>query len=483
MSQALTAGTILKGKAYTYTIEKVLGQGSFGITYLASFPVPGSLGEITAKAAVKEFFAKEFDTRLPNGSISPRAKDGMAIRYARAFQRESENLSKMKHPGIIKVLEAFEANGTYYYSMDYLAGGSLDEKVTGWGMSEEEALPMISKIADALSYMHSRKMIHLDLKPKNIMLNDDGAPVIIDFGLSKLFDDKGKQEYGSSIGLGTPGYAPIEQAAHTAGKSFQPTLDIYALGATYFKMLTGSTPPSSHDIFEDGFPEKELQEKQLSEETIDVIRKTMSPSRKDRPQNVEEFLNLLKDEEGTLTKGGGKGRGSGPVPDSGSSVPKPKSWLWWLLGGLAAVAIAVACYFAFRPDPDAGWVDLGLPSGTLWKDGNEVGFFRYDEALDLFGDTLPTEDQILELKNSCLWTWTGSGYRVVGPSGKLIELPANGWRDSDGQLNGRGTTGRYWSSTPTDDDNAQYFFTDPKHYYMTDGDRSYGRSVRLVRVK
>ena len=73
MSQALTAGTILKGKAYTYTIEKVLGQGSFGITYLASFPVPGSLGEITAKAAVKEFFAKEFDTRLPNGFISPRA--------------------------------------------------------------------------------------------------------------------------------------------------------------------------------------------------------------------------------------------------------------------------------------------------------------------------------------------------------------------------------------------------------------------------
>ena len=95
-------------------------------------------------AAVKEFFAKDLDFRLPDGSVSARTEAGVAYRYARAFRRESENLYKMKHPGIVHVLEAFEANGTFYYAMEYLSGGSLDNKVKGVGMPEAEALPMIA---------------------------------------------------------------------------------------------------------------------------------------------------------------------------------------------------------------------------------------------------------------------------------------------------------------------------------------------------
>ena len=296
MNQTLPIGTVLQGKAYSYTIEKVLGQGSFGITYLASFAVPGPLGEITAVAAVKEFFAKDLDFRLPDGSVSARTEAGVAYRYARAFRRESENLSKMKHPGIVHVLEAFEANGTFYYAMEYLSGGSLDNKVKGVGMPEAEALPMIARIGEALSYMHSCKMIHLDLKPKNIMLKRDGSPVIIDFGLSKQFDDSGEPESSSTIGLGTPGYAPIEQAFQSSGNAFQPTLDIYALGATLYKMLTGATPPVSSSILEDGFPESELEAKQVSGQTMEAIREAMLPSRKDRPQSVSEFLDLLSSE-------------------------------------------------------------------------------------------------------------------------------------------------------------------------------------------
>ena len=295
--QALAPGTTLRSKKNVYTIEKVLGQGSFGITYCASTFMKGGLGQAKVRVALKEFFAEELDVRNGDGSVSPRAVNGIAHRYAKAFQRESENLSKMDHPGIVRVLEFFEANGTFYYSMEYLSGGSLDAKVRGVGMPEAEALPLIAKIGDALSYMHGQKMIHLDLKPGNVVLQDDGSPVIIDFGLSKQYDKKGNPESSTTIGGGTPGYAPIEQANPSSGKSFQPTLDVYALGATLFKMLTGQTPPDSSSVLADGFPESELNEKEVSSATIDAIREAMRPNWKDRLQTVSSFLKLLVDDE------------------------------------------------------------------------------------------------------------------------------------------------------------------------------------------
>ena len=111
-NKALPVGTVLRGAVYTYTVEKVLGQESFGITYLASTLIKGPLGELPMPVAVKEFFAKDLDSRGEGGTVSARTEDGVAYRYAKAFQRESQNLSKMKHPGIVKVLEAFQANGT-----------------------------------------------------------------------------------------------------------------------------------------------------------------------------------------------------------------------------------------------------------------------------------------------------------------------------------------------------------------------------------
>ena len=568
MNQALPIGTVLRGKAYTYTIEKVLGQGSFGITYLASFAVPGPLGEITAVAAVKEFFAKDLDFRLPDGSVSARTEAGVAYRYARAFRRESENLSKMKHPGIVHVLEAFEANGTFYYAMEYLSGGSLDNKVKGVGMPEAEALPMIARIGEALSYMHSCKMIHLDLKPKNIMLKRDGSPVIIDFGLSKQFNDIGEPESSSTIGLGTPGYAPIEQAFQSSGNAFQPTLDIYALGATLYKMLTGATPPVSSSILEDGFPESELEAKQVSGQTIEAIREAMLPSRKDRPQSVSEFLDLLSSEmeeepEGTEVIPFVKTEPESlpePEPDPGpepdpepepepepepvlvpepepapeevvgpvfingirveeepelipESKPKskpdrksgkgddgpwrPKAWPLWLIAGIVALAMSVLIISESLSDGRhdgntevLSYVNLGLPSGTLWKDCNEPGLFSFDEAVSKFGNKgLPGQEEWEELYRSCRWTWTGRGYRATGPNGKSIELPADGYRDADGNVTQVGFSGFFWSSDVFELDTlfayGLNFVPDGDGYVPAElctnaYDRRIGHSVRLV---
>ena len=130
-----------------------------------------------------------------------------------------------------------------------------------------------------------------------------------------------------------------------------------------------------------------------------------------------------------------------------------------------------------------GLVDLGLPSGTLWKNSNEGGDYTrytYDEAVRKFGNKLPTKDQFVELKNECEWTWTGNGYKVTGPNGNSIILSAAGIRYCDGGVGRVGSYGAYWSSTP---DNSSYAWDldfdsgEVGTYY---GLRSLGRSVRLV---
>lgn len=132
----------------------------------------------------------------------------------------------------------------------------------------------------------------------------------------------------------------------------------------------------------------------------------------------------------------------------------------------------------------AGYVDLGLPSGTLWKDKNESGgFYTYDEAMKAFGNDLPTKEQFEELKSSCNWTWTGNGYKVTGPSGASITLPAAGFRGSS-DVYSVGSYGSYWSSTPDGSDYAcsLYFNSDGCRVDGSGSRRNYGLSVRLVAV-
>ena len=138
-------------------------------------------------------------------------------------------------------------------------------------------------------------------------------------------------------------------------------------------------------------------------------------------------------------------------------------------------------------ESSGAYVDLGLSSGTLWKTSNEENasdaeydFFTYDEAVSQFGDKLPSREQWMELDNECDWTWTGMGYKVLGPNGKSISLPAAGYRGCSGSVGGVGSYGHYWSSTPYDSDYAWnlHFLSDGVD--MGDGSRCNGYSVRLV---
>ena len=302
---ALKPGTLLQGKSCTYTIQKVLGQGTFGITYLATtlVKVHGTLGELetTLQVAIKEFFMRDINGRKEN-TVTTGSQGGIYANYKKKFAREAENLSKLHHPHIVKVLEYFEANNTVYYAMEYVEGGSLDTYITQQnGLPETECVKYAKQIGSALSYMHAHKMLHLDLKPGNIMLRPNKDAVLIDFGLSKQYNEKGEPESSTSVGSGTPGYAPIEQANYHEGKDFPVTMDVYALGAPIYKMVTGVRAPKASDILNDGFPAYKLQEHQVSNEMITCIAKAMTPMKKDRPQSVENLLTQLENENTLLT--------------------------------------------------------------------------------------------------------------------------------------------------------------------------------------
>lgn len=289
--QSLPIGYVLHGTNYGYEIQKILGQGTFGITYLAKVKMEGSLGLLDSHVfvAIKEFFMKEINGR--NGtSVTSGSKGGIFYDYRKKFKKEAENLSKLKHPNIVKVMESFETNNTIYYVMEYFSGGSLDQKIGNEGISISETIDYTNQIGSAIAYMHEHKMLHLDLKPGNVVLDDKGNAVLIDFGLSKQYGENGQPESSTTVGGGTPGYAPLEQANYRDCKDFPVTMDIYALGATMFKMLTGTRAPEASAILNDGFPTYMVSSVCDLKDMVACIERAMSPKKKDRYQTVKELL-------------------------------------------------------------------------------------------------------------------------------------------------------------------------------------------------
>lgn len=303
---SLAIGTILHGEAYDYKIMDVLGQGTFGITYKAKVEMKGALGRLDSNmyVAVKEFFMKEINGRENSSVTSGSTSNGGLFYYYRdKFEREARNLSTLSHPNIVKVLEAFHANGTTYYSMEYIDGISLDKKIAQspqGRMPLTEAIETLKQISAAIAFMHSRNMLHLDVKPGNVMMRKDGTAVLIDFGLSKQYTSDGEPESSTKVGAGTPGYAPIEQASYHEGKGFPTMMDVYALGGTLFKMLTGQRPPEASEILNEGFPTDSLRQLFIPDNIVNSISKAMAPLKKDRWQTVDEFVNHL-DEHGEHT--------------------------------------------------------------------------------------------------------------------------------------------------------------------------------------
>ena len=288
----LQQGATLQGGRYR--ILGVLGQGGFGITYIAE---QTGLGR---KVAIKEFFMKEWcerDASTSRVTLGTAGSSDMVSRFREKFMKEARNISRLNHPNIVRIHDVFEENGTAYYVMDYAEGGSLADLVKRKGcLSEADATHYILQVADALQYIHAQNMAHLDVKPANIPLNERGEAILIDFGLSKQYDaTSGGQTSTTPVGI-SEGYAPMEQYRQGGVSEFSPETDIYSLGATFFKLLTGKTPPTASDIFEDGIPVQELKSRGVSQAAITIITQAMEPRRKQRMKDVKVFIQGLKGE-------------------------------------------------------------------------------------------------------------------------------------------------------------------------------------------
>ena len=280
----LKQGTLLQGGKYR--IEKVLGQGGFGITYLAEQVMLGR------KVAVKEFFIKELcnrDGATSHVSVGSTGSIEMVERFKEKFLKEARLIAAMDNNHIVRIYDIFEENDTAYYIMENIDGGSVDTLVKDRALQETYALKIIKEVGSALEYIHMQNILHLDVKPSNILLRKNGDAVLIDFGISKRYDDAGGQTSTTPVGI-SKGYAPIEQ--YNQGlQNFSPATDVYSLGATLFKLLTGQTPPEAPSLLDDDeFPECPVK---VSSSYWSAIEKALEPRKKNRYQTVNDFIEAL----------------------------------------------------------------------------------------------------------------------------------------------------------------------------------------------
>lgn len=291
--QFLKLGSLLQGGKYK--IERVLGQGGFGITYLATQDI------LDRKVAIKEFFFQDFcerDSDTSHVTLGTQANKEAVSRFLSKFIKEARTISKLHHPSIIPIYDIFRENGTAYFVMEYIDGESLGDMVRRRGyLPESEAISYICSAGEALSYIHQRNINHLDVKPNNIMIRRvDQQIILIDFGVAKQYDEQTKEGTTTTpVGI-SHGYSPAEQYRKNGVQTFSPQSDVYSLAATLFKLLTGKTPPEATEIPDIGLPIHELKQKRISESVIVAIEKAMKP-RSIRTQSVALFLSTFEKEK------------------------------------------------------------------------------------------------------------------------------------------------------------------------------------------
>src|SRR5437879_1638570 len=277
---ALPAGHALQ----EYRIEKVLGVGGFGLTYLA-------LDEnLHLRVAVKEYLPADIAARASDRTIAPRS-DESAETFAwgrRRFLDGSRTLASFRHPNIVRVMRFFEANGTAYMVMEFVEGAPLPDWVgVRRPLAEAQVAALAAPPLDGLEVVHKAGFMHRDIKPPNIYIRDDSSPVLLDFGAAR-------QKSSELTALVTPGYAPFEQY-HTQGKQGAWS-DIYALGGVLYWMVTGKHPhEAAARIRSDTMPPaaQAADKSRYRPEFLAAIDWALVPHEDQRPQSVPQWREAL----------------------------------------------------------------------------------------------------------------------------------------------------------------------------------------------
>jgi serine/threonine protein kinase len=284
-TQTLVAGMqLMNGK---YEIISVLGQGGFGVTYLATFKL------LESKVAVKEFFMGGC-VRLNDTSVSLQSlKPESFIKYKERFMDEARMLVKCAHPNVPGVKDIFEENGTAYFVMDFIDGETIESIVEREGkMAENEAVRIITQLGGALQNVHKQGFLHRDIKPANIIVDKAGTAFLLDFGAAREFIAGQTVQHSIII---THGYAPFEQ--YSEKRKRDTYSDIYSLGATLYYMLTGQKPSPAVDRFAEKMPEPIALNPLIHKSVNEAIMKAMEMEVQDRFQKVQDFIDKLQPEK------------------------------------------------------------------------------------------------------------------------------------------------------------------------------------------
>lgn len=282
--QALATGSML----HEYRIDGVLGQGGFGITYLATDV------NLNARVAIKEYLPADFAHRSADHSVFPLWPEDRTLYQEGldSFLVEARTLATFRHANIVRVARFFEANHTAYAVLEYEKGKSLKQWwVKQLSLPEQELLTLLLPLLDGLAIVHESGFLHRDIKPDNIYVREEnGSLVLLDFGSARETDCHDPAVMSNVV---TPGYAPAEQYV---GGEQGPWTDIYALGSTLYWMVAGAKPPPANTRIEDYDPmEPAVQagKGRYSEDFLRAIDWALKPQAKDRPQNVEAFARAL----------------------------------------------------------------------------------------------------------------------------------------------------------------------------------------------
>jgi serine/threonine protein kinase len=230
---ALPQNTVLDN---SYRIERVIGSGGFGITYDAEDI------KLRTKVALKEYYPADFGDRDATMSVRPKSElHRKTFEWGRSrFLEEAQTLARFRHSSIVRVTRVFEALSTAYMVMDLETGQSLEAWLRNLGRppTQEELDRLLAPLLDALEIMHRQNFLHRDIAPDNIIVRGDGTPVLLDFGAAR----NAVAEMSRTLtGVVKAGYSPHEQYA-TDSRLQGPWSDIYALGATLYRAVTGRPP-------------------------------------------------------------------------------------------------------------------------------------------------------------------------------------------------------------------------------------------------
>lgn len=416
--QQLAQGTRLQHGRYI--INQVLGQGGFGITYMA-IRTDGTY------VAVKEFFMQGINDRIGNNvTISNSSNHQAFYKQKDKFLKEAKRIQSVNNKHIVKVYESFEENDTAYYAMELIRGVSLKEMLNDSLCPENVAIHIMYQTLEALTVIHSNNIWHLDIKPDNILIDREEEITLIDFGASKHIDGDAQLTTSSSLAM-TPGFAAPEQLQGDM-KKIGPWTDYYALGATLYNITTNRLPPSFDDIISDGDSAFHFYDG-LSDNFRNIVMWFMQPNRKNRPQSINDILEIIGDkdkEEQTISISAQKPtfiKGHEAV-DLGLSV----LWASWDIGA-SERSIFGDCYLWGDPDGKrtrkvqnsaiAKWF-IGKPSSN-----NITGDVRYDTATNLWGKPwrMPTRKEFIELASNCTWELIDRNHvKLTGKNGNSIVL-------------------------------------------------------------